>query len=151
MRNLAWFVLLLLAGVSTAWADSRYVIEGSEVYDAKTKLTWARCSVGQEWKDDHCWGTIGRFTFEEAQHQGGNGWRVPTKDELFTLVDPDKKSFPTIDTKAFPDMDVLFRWYWSSTASGDSTAWYVDFTDGFTSGFIDSSTPFSVRLVRGPK
>ncbi|MGO8755866.1 MAG: DUF1566 domain-containing protein [Gallionellaceae bacterium] len=148
MRSFVCVLLLTAAGLSSAWADPRFVIRGAEVYDAQMKLTWARCSVGQEWKEGHCTGTIGRFSFEEAQKQANGEWRVPTKDELVTLIDPDRKSFPTIDTAAFPDMDVLFPWYWSSTPNGATIAWYVDFADGYSSGFISMSSPFSVRLVR---
>ena len=148
MRNFVWVVLLAVAGMSSAWADSRFDIRGDEVYDPQTKLIWARCSVGMSWKDGHCIGTTGRFSFQEAQKLAGNGWRVPTKDELVNLIDPDRKTFPTIDEKAFPDMDVLFPWYWTSTPNGESIAWYVDFSSGYTSGYISMSSPFSVRLVR---
>ncbi len=151
MRKLLWAMLLAMAGMSPAWAVSRFEIHGNEVYDTQTRLTWARCSVGQEWKEGHCWGTIGRFSFQEAQQQAGKGWRLPTKDELFSLVDSGRSTFPTLDTTAFPDMDELFPWYWSSTSNGDAIAWYVDFKDGYTSGFISDSSPFSVRLVRDGK
>jgi len=151
MRGLIWITLLFLTGLSSAWAGPRFEIHGDVAYDTKTNLTWHRCSVGLYWKDGQCNGTIGRFSFEEAQKQAKDGWRVPTKDELFTLVDPARTSFPTIDTTAFPDMDEMFPWYWSSTPNGDDIAWYVDFKDGYTSGFISDSSPFSVRLVRDGK
>jgi hypothetical protein len=151
MRNfILWVTLLFVASLAPAWAGQRFEIRGNgdRVYDSQTKLIWARCSVGLTWKDGQCTGTTARFSFAEAQKQAGNGWRVPTKDELFSLVDPNRKGFPTIDTTAFPDMDELFPWYWTSTANGESIAWYVDFKDGYTSGFISMSSPFSVRLVR---
>ncbi len=151
MRRLVLVVLIFMAGMSSAWAGPRFEIRGDVAYDTKTNLTWARCSVGLTWMGDHCSGTTGRFTFAEAQKQAKDGWRVPTKDELFTLVDPTRTSFPTIDTTAFPDMDQMFPWYWSSTPNGDAIAWYVDFKNGYTSGFINKSSPFSVRLVRDGK
>jgi Protein of unknown function (DUF1566) len=148
MRNFIWVALLFVMGLSSAWAGSRFEIRGGEVYDTQTKLTWARCSVGQEWKEGHCSGTIKSFSFDDAQKQAGNGWRVPTKDELASLIDPDHKGFPTIDAAAFPDMDELYPWYWTSTSNGVTIAWYVDFKDGYTSGFISKGSPFAVRLVR---
>ena len=148
MRNFVSVVMLSVACLSSAWADSRYVIRGGEVYDTRTKLTWARCSVGQEWKNEHCAGTISTFTFASAQKQASGGWRVPTKDELVTLIDPDRKNFPAIDTAAFPDMDANHTWYWSSTPNGTAIAWYVDFTDGYTSGFVDGINTLAIRLVR---
>jgi hypothetical protein len=148
MRGLSWILLLTLAGWSSAWAGTRFDIRGGEVYDTQTKLTWARCSVGQEWKDGHCLGTVREFTFEEAQKLAAEGWRVPTNEELKSLIDPDRKDFPTLDTVAFPDMDAKHPWYWSSTPNGVTIAWYVDFSDGYTSGFISGSNQFAVRLVR---
>lgn len=149
MRNIAFAVFLFAIGASSSWADSRYEIRGAEVYDSQTKLIWARCSAGQEWKDGHCTGTINNFSFEAAQKQTSGGWRVPTKDELFTLIDTGRKGFPVVDTAAFPDMDPGHRWYWSSTPNGKTIAWYVDFANGYTSGFIDEANVFSVRLVKG--
>jgi hypothetical protein len=148
MRNIALAVFLFAAGLSSSWADSRYVIRGAEVYDSQTKLTWSRCSVGQEWKDAHCTGAINNFSFEAAQKQAGGGWRIPTKEELVTLIDTGRKNFPAVDTAAFPDMDPGHRWYWTSTPNGNTIAWYIDFTDGYTSGFIDEANIFAVRLVK---
>jgi hypothetical protein len=151
MRNFVSVVMLSMTCMSSAWAESRYVIQGGEVYDTRTKLTWARCSVGQEWKNEHCVGAISTFTFASAQTQAGGGWRVPTKDELVTLIDPDRKDFPAIDMAAFPDMDANHPWYWSSTPNGTVIAWYVDFTDGYTSGFVDGINTLAIRLVRSDK
>ncbi len=148
MRKFLLVITLSMTVLSFAWADSRYVIRGAEVYDSRTKLTWARCSVGQDWKDDRCVGTISTFTFASGQKLAGNGWRVPTKDELVTLIDPDRKTFPTMDIGAFPDMDASHPWYWSSTPNGNAIAWYVDFSNGYTSGFIDGVNTLAIRLVR---
>jgi len=89
MRNSFMAVMLSAVCLTSAWADSRYVIHDGEVFDSKTKLTWARCSVGQEWKHEHCVGTISTFTFADAQKQANEAWRVPTKDELVSLIDSD--------------------------------------------------------------
>jgi len=148
VRYFVLVILLSFINLSSAWADSRYEIKGDEVYDSQTKLTWARCSVGQEWKSDHCVGTVIYFDFADAQKRASGGWRVPTKDELLSLVDTQRKNFPTIDTAAFPDMDASHPWYWSSTSNGSSIAWYVDFTDGYSSGFIDEANKLAIRLVR---
>jgi hypothetical protein len=104
--------------------------------------------VGQEWKNEHCVGTINNFTFASAQQRASGGWRVPTKDELVTLIDSDRKNFPTIDMAAFPDMDGSHPWYWSSTPNGNFIAWYVDFSDGYTSGCVDGVNTLAIRLVR---
>lgn len=148
MRHIFLVVLLSALNLSPAWADSRFTVRDGEVYDSQTKLTWARCSVGQEWKDGHCTGTVSYFDFDEAQKQASGKWRLPTKDELFSLVDPQQKKFPTLDAAAFPDMDAKHPWYWSSTTNGQTIAWYVDFSNGYTSGFIAEANRMAVRLVR---
>jgi hypothetical protein len=132
VRKFVLVLLLSFMGLSSAWAEPRYAINGAEVYDSQTKLIWARCSVGQEWKDGHCVGTVTYFSFADAQKQAGGEWRVPTKDELLSLVDKERKSFPVVDTAAFPE----------------TIAWYVDFTDGYSSGFIAEDNKLAVRLVR---
>jgi len=48
------------------------------------------------------------MAFDEAQLQGNGSWRVPTKDELATLIGHTRQSqhqSPSIDILLFPDMD----------------------------------------------
>ena len=91
-----WFIILGIAGGAHAAqnapaANSRYVIQGDTVYDKKTDLTWQRCSVGQRWAEGKgCVGVIKTFTFDDAQRQGNGMWRVPTKNELGTLIDQNR-------------------------------------------------------------
>lgn len=131
-------------------SKSRYVIKGGEVYDKKTELTWQRCSIGQHWKDDAgCVGVVKEFTFDQAQQQASGQWRVPSKDELATLIDYKKaeaKQKPTIDEDAFPDMDESKLWYWTSTPEGASLGRGVSFLDGVHYG--GRSEAYAVRLVR---
>lgn len=140
---------------------------GSEIKDVQTGLVWQRCSVGQSWTGNTCAGEAKKFTFDDAQKQAGNGWRVPTVRELHSLVwcstgttqdriDPqDGKAAleyrcvfeytrPTIRQAAFPNTPG--DWYWTSTpwASG---AWSVNFYDGDVDG-NGRSVASHVRLVR---
>jgi hypothetical protein len=151
MRYFICAAMLCVTSLSQAWADSRYVIRGGEVLDTQTRLTWARCSVGQVWEKEHCVGMVTSFNFDEAQKQAGAGWRVPTKDELVTLVNSERTNFPIIDIAAFPEMDAGHPWYWSATSNGKDIAWYVDFGNGYSSGFVSKGNPFALRLVKGGK
>jgi hypothetical protein len=126
--------------------DVRYVIDGGEVYDRTTDLTWQRCSVGQRWQgDDGCVGVIKQMTWKDAMGHAREKWHVPTKDELSTLVAPACNN-PAIDDAAFPDMELNKLWYWSSSEDGAS-AWYLAFGGGSarTSGRMDLK---ALRLVR---
>jgi hypothetical protein len=126
---------------------SRYQIRAGEVYDKKTDLTWQRCSVGQHWKEGvGCVGVIKQMTWEEAKAQAANGWRLPTRDELTTLIAPTCKK-PSINEAAFPDMELDKLWYWTSSPNGSFLVWLVDFADGNSNSY-DSTDAGSVRLVR---
>lgn len=125
---------------------SRYEIRGGEVYDTLTHLTWQRCSVGQHWTQNlACVGVIRQMSWEAAMSQAGGGWRVPTIDELKTLIAP-SCSNPAINEEVFPDMELYKLWYWTSTDTG-SSVWYVAFGGGSVHN-ADRSDMNAVRLVR---
>jgi len=103
----------------TSKVNPRYVINSAEVYDKKTDLTWQRCSFGQHWKDGlGCVGIIKTLNWDDAQRQASAQWRVPTVDELSSLIDHEKtkgEQILAIDEVAFPDMDVRHQFYWTSS------------------------------------
>jgi len=152
-----WIFLMMIGGVGSVFADNspvanpRYVIHGDSVYDKKTDLTWARCSVGQRWEEGGgCVGSVNVYTFDHAQKQANGPWRVPTKEELMTLIDhnhADNPQRPMIDEVAFPNMDEKRLKYWTSTSLGSSAGWLLRFIDGHGDGYL-RGTAVAVRLVR---
>ena len=80
-------------------------------------------------------------------------WRLPTVDELKTLVDISWGYNPTINRTFFPKTVPFF--YWSSTtvtvAGYTDDAWGVDFYDGYDGydGYIRKFYSYYVRAVRG--
>ncbi|MFD1216375.1 Lcl C-terminal domain-containing protein [Microbulbifer celer] len=66
---------------------------------------------------------------EDAISEMGDGWRMPTVDELATLVDRNRHD-PAIDTDKYPD--TKSRAYWTSTpcAWNDAAVWCVSFRLG---------------------
>jgi len=128
----------------------QYVLRGGTAHDTQTKLTWQRCSVGQSWKEgEGCIGAVKPSTVLSARQLEVDGWRLPTRDELATLVSP-TCSKPAINEEAFPNMDLTHLHYWTSTANGDSYAAYVNFNTGMSS-FDANDEPYAVRLVRDGK
>ena len=145
--------MLMLASVARAECDSsqtskpsssRYVVQGGSVYDKKTDLTWMRCSQGQKWKDDlGCVGVAEKLTKAKADRGFAGGWRVPTVDELKTIVAKNCKN-PAIDEELFPDTPT--EWYRTSTMDG-SRCWTVNFSDGRADNY-GCASGYAVRLVR---
>ena len=67
----------------------------------------------------------------------GDGWRLPTKDELNLLYENKEKIGGFTNDAG----------YWSSTETGLSFAWLQDFIDGKPWSFF-KTTPILVRAVR---
>lgn len=91
-------------------------------------LQWARCSVGQEFNGSGCDGQAQVFFWNETDDavaqinaQGGIGgysdWRVPTLDELLTIVERCRQA-PAINPDLFPNTP--WTGYWSATLHRDS-------------------------------
>ena len=127
---------------------ARYLFKGDIVKDTRTDLTWQRCSVGQDWKKDAgCVGAPLLLTWDQAKVGANNGWRLPTKDELLTLVSPDCR-FPAINAEAFPGVKAGAMWYWTGTPNGALAVWGVDFRDGRSSSADNDTAIGAARLVR---
>ncbi|MBI3246902.1 MAG: DUF1566 domain-containing protein [Deltaproteobacteria bacterium] len=143
-------------GTVQAGATLSYTDNGNgTVTDANTGLMWEKKddSNGLHDKDNaYDWALATGTWVSSVSAEGGTGfagrndWRVPTAQELQSIVDYSRTS-PASDPVFGP---TLASGYWSSTSSanGPSDAWVVFFSDGvvITSG---KSGPFIVRAVRG--
>ncbi len=105
------------------------------VVDAKYNLMWEIKSYNI-FSDHH---KDKLFTWEEAfayaealnaeKHAGRNDWRLPTAQELATLVDLGV-GHPTIDTDAFPENGNYYYWTRSEWPAYPSMAAYTNFING---------------------
>ena len=85
-------------------------------------------------------------------------WRLPTHDELLSVMHFGNATGTKIDLGYFPNTqgsNSAPLWYWSSQPSADGVAddtaqnsWALDFTTG-NDNFLNKSTQAKVRLVRG--
>ena len=84
-------------------------------------------------------------------------WRLPTHNELLSILHLGQAVAPMIDANYFPNTtDSLIPpvWYWTQDSSADGfnngqaqNAWAIDFASG-NDNFINKSTAGRVRLVR---
>jgi len=165
--------------LAQALIAGRYRDEGNgTVTDITTNLQWQRFHVGERWENKGVVGESDELTFEQAaevaQHcnyLGYTDWRVPTIDELKSLVysssglpktwnDTGKMcegdyQRPTICLDAFPwpDFDeegthfASVVWSSSPDAYYSIFAWYISFGNGNTYDDACFSSG-RVRLVR---
>lgn len=140
------FGLAIVAGTllrgSPGHADAplgQYTLTSDTVYDTKTQLTWQRAAS----PNVMAWGDAKYYCL--ALNLNGMGWRLPSVNELDTIVDETRA--PTIDPVAFPI--ALGEGFWSSSpvAGYAGFAWLVDFNNG-ASYSNDVDSPYRARCVR---
>jgi len=126
-------------------ADFELSSDGKAVLDKKTNLVWQK-----EYSSDKLTWQKALAECQKLNSPTDEGWRLPNKNELFSLVNPNKESAPY---SYFPDMpDQVF---WSSTTNivkataGDTvnTAWQVSFDTG-TLRNQQKTSLYYVRCVR---
>ena len=123
-------------------------MNGEAVLDKETGLVWEQSPDG-----------VNAYTWEEAQSHcnaletgGRMGWRLPTLQELASLVDP-MRSNPALPMGS-PFRNVQLSDYWSATTSvrDTSDAWVVSFGTARLTFHVDNDTknkPLPAWCVRG--
>ena len=141
------FGLLDIARPSTDYVDQG---DGT-VTHTPTHLMWQRCALGQTWTGSTCSGTASTVTWDAAKlltsaFAGRTDWRLPTEEELLSLVDYGGY-YPAINTTLFPNMSSENFWSASAYAYDSYGAWVVFFNSG-NAYYNYKGYPFQVRLVR---
>lgn len=105
---------------------------------APTKLEWSHTLLDGK--------TVTYEAAEKAVAELGDGWRLPTRQELESILDLSRHK-PAIDTDKFPD--TKNEYYWSSTpcAWNSSAVWVVYFDFGLVDFSLRSDNG-CVRAVR---
>ncbi|MCI5162514.1 MAG: DUF1566 domain-containing protein [Candidatus Electrothrix sp. AX5] len=136
------------------------------VTDTKTGLMWKCCSEGLSGincekgeAEEYTWDDAVQ-RFKNVEYAGYTNWRLPTIDELETLVYcsngvkkrsngrcNDGSESPTINQQAFPNRIGWEYLSGSPYADNPGCAWIVDFYSGYSSHEA-GSIPLAVRLVR---
>ena len=130
--------------------------------DPKTGLMWARISIGQKWENGQCVGNAQKIDWFDAQTAcknfrlaGFNDWKLPTIDELKTLIIKEEAGYNSPQNILFQPKKDYWGFYCSdSTYVGyDGNAWfigYVDFDLGY-SHYYHKNSYIYVRAVRNNK
>jgi hypothetical protein len=111
----------------------RFKVIDGVILDTKTSLEWQAEAHGP-------------MTWQEAMdyaHNLGDGWRLPTIEELLTLVDYSQVNPAT----EFPGQDSTWYWSSSSVAYYVSCAWRVTFVNGYVN-YYDKTFNNYARCVR---
>jgi hypothetical protein len=134
----------------TMSADRRFRLRGGEAEDTRTKLVWQRCPASTTYSASRgCVGVMRSYTLSDARELGGDGWRLPTKDELLTLVVNRSGGPPLKINQTVFYMGKLSQQFWTSTiysGSHGKQVWCIDFD--FGNGTNCGEYPRMVRLVR---
>jgi hypothetical protein len=126
-------------------ADKRFllVLDGEAVLDRETGLVWEKSpdTATRNWEQAllYCY---------NKEVGGRKGWRLPTIEELASLVDT-TQSNPALPS-GHPFVNVQSGLYWSSTEYAGNLlfAWYVDMGGGIVYG-RQKSYAYYVWPVRG--
>jgi hypothetical protein len=122
-------------------------------YEVFYRNVWFDNNTGFIWQNDGVNSTFNSRSWKKAKEycqdlslDGFDDWRLPTIDELETILTKEKSNKYT--KKALVDT-TLSSYYWSSTtgAYNSGYAWQVDFSDGSTYG-SDKTSNYYVRCVR---
>lgn len=133
-----------------SWYDTTTSTNGGADGDengAGTSCTLTNCNTSAYISQVNATGLCGFFD-----------WRLPTHNELLSLVHFGHTTEAYIDETYFPNTsadNTTPTWYWTSVPNVDGNAdgaalssWAIDFSSG-NDNFINKSSAASIRLVRG--
>ena len=108
------------------YIENDFEERGAVVRDLTTGIMWQ--NAGSE--DGVSYGEAREYVMRLNQEcfAGYVDWRLPTLDELASLLMPEKQSN---DLYIDPIFDSKQRWCWTSDRHSGDGAWYVDFIDGY--------------------
>jgi len=132
----------------------KFIVQEGVAIDVETGLMWLRFAYGQEWRNEMAIGSAMPLTWNSAIKQVRyfkdhyfmldyaeyKDWRIPTIDELKTLVNNQESR---IDNDVFPN-NPAYSWSSSSTSDG---AYYMIFSSGKSSTSHKNDLN-AIRLVR---
>lgn len=113
------------------------------VFDQETGLVWEQSpeTNPQNWLNAQA--SCNTKTVGNRQ-----GWRLPTLQELASLVDPSGRFGPTLPANPFANVRSSIYWSATSAAGNPTFAWFVNFANGQVGSVVKTDAHF-VWCVRG--
>ena len=147
-------ILYLMGNTSQALSSSFYP-KDHIVIDLSKNIEWLRCSVGQQWNGETCFGETMLMNhavivqaIDIANQQLGPSWRLPTLEELQSLVCKKCAKGKKFDAKVFPNTDPRAYWTGEKNSMSKGSYWTVNFFTGHKFGRFYPEQEMAVRLVR---
>jgi hypothetical protein len=133
-------------GLKLAAADRfQTVLSGAAVLDRETGLVWDRSPLmsTRTWSQSHSHCVI-------RERGSRQGWRLPTREELQTLIDPDQPSDPPLPP-GHPFTSIGANNYWSASTMVDDSSFAYAVSFFFGGGFVGvlKTTTYRTWCVRG--
>jgi hypothetical protein len=128
----------------------RYSVMGNDdiVLDRRTGLLWKRCQEGKHFADGSCAGNPMKVIWQVANQARSDGWRLPTKGELKSLIELGPANTTSINEKFFPNTEPWEFWTSSPSETNPGAVWAVDFGNGHDFGNVVRFHEHYVRLVK---
>lgn len=134
------------SGHRYTWYDTNGVINGGNAGTVGNTSTCANTLGGQPCNTSNFRNAVNALTGANRLC-GATDWRLPTANELQSLVDYQAQN-PAIDTTWFPNTPAALYWSGENYVPGAPYAWVVDFYGGGL-GANGKDNGRQVRLVRG--
>jgi hypothetical protein len=132
-------------------ASTRFIVlsnfDNQAVLDRETGLVWQRSPQNL----NALWGFAVVRCVQQTTVGNRKGWRLPTVEELASLVDPSVPSpGPTLPAgHPFQNVQSVLHWSASTVVNAPTSAWNVDFGAGEVVSSFKTTTGASVWCVRG--
>ena len=148
------FGFCLLINPSQAISSAFYP-KNHIVIDLSKNIEWLRCSVGQQWSGETCIGEtilmnhqVIMQAIDIANQQLGPAWRLPTLEELYSLVCKKCPKGEKFEPIIFPKTDPRAYWTGEKNSITKRSYWTVNFFTGHKFGRFFPEQEMAVRLVR---